>query len=89
VGSTPREKGTSVGRLFRAFHDAENFAHGFWRGGLKFQHCFDYSYEAVMRSFEDSLQRLGLPSIDLLLIHDLDIGHHGTDAKVTAYLMQK
>lgn len=27
---------TKVGRLFRPFHDAENFEHGFWRGGLKF-----------------------------------------------------
>jgi D-threo-aldose 1-dehydrogenase len=79
---------TKVGRLFRAFHDAENFVHGFWRGGLKFQHCFDYSYDGVMRSFEDSLQRLGLPRIDLLLVHDLDIGHHVTDAKVTAHLTE-
>jgi D-threo-aldose 1-dehydrogenase len=68
---------TKVGRLFRAVHDAENFEHGFWRGGLKFQHRFDYSYDGVMRSVEDSLQRLGVPRIDLLLIHDLDIGHHG------------
>jgi D-threo-aldose 1-dehydrogenase len=79
---------TKVGRLFRAFHDAENFEHGFWRGGLKFQHRFDYSYDGVMRSFEDSLQRLGLPRIDLLLIHDLDFSHHTTDAKVTAYLTE-
>jgi D-threo-aldose 1-dehydrogenase len=79
---------TKVGRLFRAFHDAENFEHGFWRGGLKFQHRFDYSYDGVMRSFEDSLQRLGLPRIDLLLIHDLDITHHGSDASVTAYLTE-
>ena len=41
-----------------------------------------------MRSFEDSLQRLGLPRIDLLLIHDLDISHHATDARVTAYLTE-
>ena len=79
---------TKVGRLFRAFHDAENFEHGFWRGGLKFQHRFDYSYDGVMRSVEDSLQRLGLPRIDLLLIHDLDFSHHATEAKVTAYLTE-
>jgi D-threo-aldose 1-dehydrogenase len=79
---------TKVGRLFRAFHNAENFEHGFWRGGLKFQHRFDYSYDGVMRSFEDSLQRLGLPRIDLLLIHDLDIAHHVTEAKVAAYLTE-
>src|SRR6516165_8374016 len=41
-----------------------------------------------MRSFEDSLQRLGLPRIDLLLIHDLDFSHHATDARVTAYLTE-
>jgi D-threo-aldose 1-dehydrogenase len=79
---------TKVGRLFRAVHDAENFEHGFWRGGLKFQHRFDYSYDGVMRSFEDSLQRLGLPRIDLLLIHDLDIPHHVNDVRVTAYLTE-
>ena len=79
---------TKVGRLFRPFRDAENFEHGFWRGGLKFQHHFDYSYGGVMRSFEDSLQRLGLPRVDLLLIHDLDISHHATDAKVIAYLTE-
>jgi D-threo-aldose 1-dehydrogenase len=79
---------TKIGRLFRACHDAENFEHGFWRGGLKFQHRFDYSYDGVMRSFEDSLQRLGLPRIDMLLIHDLDIGHHQTEAKVAAYLTE-
>jgi D-threo-aldose 1-dehydrogenase len=79
---------TKVGRLFGACHDAENFEHGFWRGGLKFQHWFDYSYDGVMRSFEDSLQRLGLPRIDLLLIHDLDVAHHATGAKVTAYLTE-
>ena len=79
---------TKVGRLFRACRDAETFEHGFWRGGLKFQHRFDYSYDGVMRSFEDSLQRLGLPRIDLLLIHDLDLSHHVTEAKVTAYLTE-
>ena len=29
-----------------------------------------------------------MPRIDLLLIHDLDIGHHGTIAEVTAYLTE-
>lgn len=32
----------------------------------------DYSYDGIMRCFEDSTQRLGLSDIDLLLIHDLD-----------------
>ena len=79
---------TKIGRLFKAFHDEQNFEQGFWRGGLKFQHRFDYSYDGTMRSFEDSLQRLGIPRIDLLLIHDLDWRHHGHDARVTAYLSE-
>ena len=41
-----------------------------------------------MRSFEDSLQRLGLPRIDLLLIHDLDIQYHQTYKRVEALLME-
>ncbi len=33
---------------------------------------FDFSYDGVMKSFEDSLKRLGLDKIDILLIHDPD-----------------
>ena len=38
---------------------------------------YDYSYDGVMRSFEDSLQRLGLERIDVLLCHDVDVFTHG------------
>lgn len=37
-----------------------------------FKPVFDYSYDGVMRSFEDSLQRLGVERIDILHIHDPD-----------------
>jgi D-threo-aldose 1-dehydrogenase len=33
---------------------------------------YDYSYDGIMRAFEDSLQRLGLNRVDILLVHDLD-----------------
>ncbi len=79
---------TKVGRVFRAPLDPPAFDTGFWAGGLHFEHVFDYSYDGVMRSYEDSLQRLGMNRIDLLLIHDLDIAHHQTDARVTAYLTE-
>jgi len=49
---------------------------------------FDYSYDGVMRSFEDSLQRLGLPRIDLLVIHDLDIQYHQTYERIEALLIE-
>ena len=69
-------------------HHAETYDRGIWSGGLPFQVRFDYSYDGVIRSFEDSLQRLGLPRIDLLLIHDLDIQYHQTCKRVEALLTE-
>jgi len=37
----------------------------------------DYSYDGAMRSFEDSLNRLGTDRIDILLIHDVDHRNQG------------
>ena len=37
----------------------------------------DYSYDGVMRSFEDSLNRLGTDRVDILLIHDADRRNQG------------
>src|SRR6516165_7378523 len=73
---------TKVGRTMHAVHHAETYDRGIWTGGLPFKVRFDYSYDGVMRSFEDSLQRLGLPRIDLLLVHDLDIQYHQTYKRV-------
>lgn len=42
-----------------------------WQNGLRFQEVFDYSYDGIMRSFDDSQQRLGRPEIDLLYVHDI------------------
>jgi D-threo-aldose 1-dehydrogenase len=36
---------------------------------------FDFSYDATMRSFEESLERLGVDRIDVLHIHDPDDYH--------------
>ena len=51
--------------------------HSGWAGPLPFRPQFDYSHGAVMRSFEDSLQRLGLAHIDILLVHDIGRMTHG------------
>jgi D-threo-aldose 1-dehydrogenase len=48
-----------------------------------FEPVFDFSYEAVMRSFEESLRRLRLDRIDTLLIHDPD--DHYEEALLGAY----
>jgi D-threo-aldose 1-dehydrogenase len=55
-----------------------------WLGGLEFQTVFNYGYDGVMRSFEDSLQRLGINRVDVLLIHDLDPWDHNP-AALNAY----
>lgn len=38
---------------------------------LPFRPVFDFSYDGIMKSFEQSLQRLGLERIDILLLHDI------------------
>jgi len=38
---------------------------------LPFRPKFDFSYDGVMRSYDNSLQRLGLESIDILFLHDI------------------
>ncbi len=39
---------------------------------------FDYSYNGIMRSFEASLERLGVDRVDILFAHDLDIFNQGS-----------
>lgn len=46
-------------------------------GGLPHPAVIDYSYDGAMRSFEQSLLRLGTDRIDILLIHDVDVWTHG------------
>lgn len=54
-----------------------------WKGGLPFDLRFDYTYDGILRSFEDSLQRLGMPRVDALAIHDLDLLYHKTPEAVS------
>ena len=45
---------------------------GLFRDITAFSRFNDYSYDGAMRSFEDSLNRLGAERIDILMIHDVD-----------------
>lgn len=47
-------------------------------GAPPFDHKFDFTYDAVMRQFESSLQRLGTDRIDLVVIHDIGLWHMET-----------
>ncbi len=77
---------TKVGRVLRAPAVKANFKAPLFLGGLPFDHYFDYTYDGIMRSYEDSLQRLRLNSIDLLVVHDLELCHHG--AELQTYMDQ-
>ena len=46
-------------------------------GGVPHRASFDYSYDGALRAFEQSLLRLGVDRIDILLIHDVDVWTHG------------
>jgi len=61
---------TKVGRLMEPKEDF-TMEQILWKGKLNFGYKYDYSAAGVRRSVEDSLQRLGLSSIDIVFIHDL------------------
>lgn len=62
---------TKVGRLLIPEHPAK--VESIWFDNPPpFLPVFDFSYDGVMRSFEESLTRLGLKAVDILHIHDPD-----------------
>lgn len=72
---------TKVGRLLDPVSGPvdENILRDGYATPMPFAPVFDYSYDAVMRSHAESLQRLGLARIDLLYIHDIGRMTHGPD----------
>jgi Predicted oxidoreductases (related to aryl-alcohol dehydrogenases) len=62
---------TKIGRVFEPDTQYDEAKGGLWKGQLNFKYHFDYSAEGVRKSIEDSLQRLGLSYIDMVLVHDL------------------
>lgn len=65
---------SKVGRLLRR-RDRPPREDRLYKGTPEERPVFDYSYDGVMRSVEESLGRLGLDRIDILYIHDPD-DHH-------------
>ncbi len=79
---------TKVGRVLSRPEHVEAVTNAKWPASLPFQHRYDYSGEGIRRSFEDSIQRLGMPQIDLLLIHDLDVLVHNDRVVVDRHFRQ-
>jgi D-threo-aldose 1-dehydrogenase len=67
---------TKAGRLLRPDPSWHPFRKMFI-DAAPFRPDYDYSYDGVMRSFEDSQQRLGLVRIDILYMHDISAETHG------------
>ena len=80
---------TKVGRVLEPLDGkpVEATRHGFV-SSEPFEPRFDYSYDGVMRSFESSLQRLGVERVGVLLCHDLGRMTHGAehDAQLHEFL---
>jgi len=62
---------TKVGRVLEPDADFTPNPDLLWKGKLNFRHRYDYTASGVRKSVEDSLQRLGLSSIDIVFVHDL------------------
>lgn len=73
---------TKVGRLLRPLPKTSptGFGPDGRRQVMPFEPVYDYSYDGIMRSYEDSLQRLGLGRIDILYVHDIGAMQHGPQA---------
>jgi D-threo-aldose 1-dehydrogenase len=78
---------TKVGRLLRsdAPRDESQYYKGepFYKDTPPVGPIWEFSYEGVMTSVEESLERLALDRIDILLLHDPD--NHYEEAATSAY----
>jgi D-threo-aldose 1-dehydrogenase len=73
---------TKVGRLLRA-PDGAAAEDDHYKGTQRERPVFDFSHDGVMRSVEESLARLGLDRVDVLLVHDPD--NHYDEAVAGAF----
>jgi D-threo-aldose 1-dehydrogenase len=85
VGDALRDKprdewvlSTKVGRLLRPRRGSGGPTDG-RLAPMPFEVVYDYSYDGIMRSVEDSYQRLGLAKLDILYVHDIGVYQHGAE----------
>lgn len=86
----PREDyvvSTKVGRLMDVCAPEQRTGIGKFFDTPSRRERFDYSYDGVMRSLEFSLERLGIDSIDIVFVHDVDVFTHKTEAARDAHVL--
>jgi D-threo-aldose 1-dehydrogenase len=67
---------TKVGRVMKPDSGVRPGECG-WAEPLPFRPHYDYTYDGILRSHEDSLQRLGMDRVDILFVHDIGRATHG------------
>ncbi len=77
---------TKIGRLLQVCKPAERLGIGKFFDIPSRREIYDYSYDGVMRSLDFSLERLGIDSVEILFVHDIDIFNHGTAAARDAHV---
>lgn len=79
---------TKVGRLMSVCAPEERTGIGkFFDTPARKEH-YDYTYDGIMRSLEFSLERLGIDSVDILFVHDIDVANHGTEAARDSHVLK-
>lgn len=68
-----KEEYTLSTKIGRILEPVSNFKQPglMWKGQMSFNYKYDFTADGARRSIEDSLQRLGIPAIDIVFIHDL------------------
>jgi D-threo-aldose 1-dehydrogenase len=82
LSQKPRDEfviSTKVGRLLEPCAPGEEDS-GIYLNTPHLRVRFNYSYDGVMRSYEESLERLGIDRIDILYVHDIGTLTHGEEA---------
>jgi len=79
---------SKVGRCFDAQKPGSGTSLAPWVAPAPFDHYHDYTYDGIMRSYEQSQLRLGMAWYDIGVIHDLDFWTHQTEEQVGHYLKQ-
>ena len=77
---------TKVGRLLEVCDPKQRTGIGKFFDTPSRREIYDYSYDGFMRSIEFSLERLGVDSIDVIFIHDVDVFNHKTVAARDAHV---
>ena len=77
---------TKVGRLLDVCDPKDRTGLGKFFDTPSRKERYDYSYDGFMRSIEFSLERLGVDSIDIIFIHDVDVFTHKSAALRDAHV---